>query len=140
MPRKSFYHIKLVEKIESVLRRMRWKAWFFLKKQCATKPSKTTYGDSNQDCFTNNVMSLKKKLYNVLKMVEFTNKRYQFDKVKQRPFILVFADKTNNIYEMNVKDYQKLLKENITVTYRKASIKPEKAISSDKKYNEEIRT
>ena len=72
-------------------------------------------------------------------MVEFTNKRYQFqaelkngfDKVKQRPVILVFADKTNNIYEMNVKDYQKLLKENITVTYKKASIKPEKAISSD---------
>ena len=42
MPSKSSYRIKLVEKVKSVLPRMRWKAWFFLKEQSATKPSEVT--------------------------------------------------------------------------------------------------
>ena len=56
MPSESSYRIKLVENIESVLRRMRWKAWFLLKEQCTTKPSKKLM-DSNQDRFPNNVLS-----------------------------------------------------------------------------------
>ena len=55
-------------------------------------------------------------------MVEFNNKRDQFpaelknniDKIKQR-----LEDKASNIYKMNIKNYQKLLKENITMKYKK---------------------
>ena len=45
----------------------------------------------------------------------------------------MFADKTSNIYKMNTKDYKELLKENITVADKKASIKLEKAITSEAK-------
>ena len=58
----------------------------------------------------------------MVKMVEFNNIRDQFpaelknntDKTKQ-----CLEDKTSNIYKMNTKNYQKLLKENITMKYKK---------------------
>ena len=54
----------------------------------------------------------------MVKMVEFNNKRDQLpaqiknniDKIKQ-----CLEDKTSNIYKMNTKNNQKLLKENITM-------------------------
>ena len=55
------------------------------------------------------------------------------DKIKQCPDILVFANKTSNIYKMNTKNCQKLLKENITVTYKKAPVNLEKVINSEAK-------
>ena len=55
------------------------------------------------------------------------------DKIKQCPDILVFVNKTSNIYKMNTKNCQKLLKENITVTYKKAPVNLEKVINSEAK-------
>ena len=56
-------------------------------------------------------------------MVEFSKKwdqlqaelKNDIDKINQCLVILVFADKTSNIYKMDTKIYQKLLQENITV-------------------------
>ena len=60
-------------------------------------------------------------------MVELNNKREKIqaelknnlDKITQCFDILVFEDKTSNIYKMNTKYCQKLLKENITMKYKK---------------------
>ena len=118
---------QIAEKIKSVLRRMRWKTRFFLKEQCATNPSKETYDFKTRllpkQC--NELEQFVKDLFNVVKIVEFNNKRDKFQvqlkndigKTKQYPDILVFAAKTSNIYKRNTKGYQKLLKKNITVTF-----------------------
>ena len=140
MPSESSYRIKLVEKIESVLRRMRWKAWFLLKEQCATKPSKKTYGFKSRS-FPEQCIELEqfeKDVFNVVKIVEFNNKRDKFqaqlkndiDKTKHclNIFCRMFAEKTSKMYKMIPKEYQKLFKENITVIYKKALFKLEKAI------------
>ena len=42
-------------------------------------------------------------------------------RIKETDFVLVSADKTTNMYKMSVQDYNKLLTENITKTYRKGS-------------------
>jgi len=42
-------------------------------------------------------------------------------KIKTSPNILVFADKTSNLYEVPPEHYKKLLKENVTKTYKKAN-------------------
>ena len=34
--------------------------------------------------------------------------------------MFIFAEKTNNIYEMKPQDHEKLIKENTTKTYQKA--------------------
>ena len=41
-------------------------------------------------------------------------------KINASPNILVFADKTSNIYEQNPEEHRKILKENITKAYKKA--------------------
>ena len=41
-------------------------------------------------------------------------------KIKSSPNIFVLADKTSNIYECKPEEQSKLLKENITKTYKKA--------------------
>ena len=47
--------------------------------------------------------------------------RNDVEKIKKSPNILVFADKTSNLYEVPPNHYMKLLKENVTKTYKKAN-------------------
>ena len=47
--------------------------------------------------------------------------------------MLIFADKTNNIYEMKPQEHEKLIMENITKTYQKAPGKLEKSINMEAK-------
>ena len=42
--------------------------------------------------------------------------------------VFIFADKTNNIYKAPPKQYKKLLKENVTRTYKKSTERLEKSI------------
>ena len=43
-PDKSSYTLKLMEKIESVVKRMRWKTYFYLNKETQQKQRKNTLG------------------------------------------------------------------------------------------------
>ena len=47
--------------------------------------------------------------------------------------MFIFADKTNNIYEMKPQDHEKLIMENITKTSKKAPEKLEEAINMEAK-------
>ena len=47
--------------------------------------------------------------------------------------MFIFADKTNNIYEMSTEYHEKLLKNNITKTYRKAPPKLANSINLEAK-------
>ena len=46
----------------------------------------------------------------------------------------MFADKTSNIYEMTLEEYNKLLKENITKTYKDAPSKLQASINFEAKH------
>ena len=41
-------------------------------------------------------------------------------KMKSSPNVFILADKTGNIHEYKPEEHSKLLKENITITYKKA--------------------
>ena len=45
--------------------------------------------------------------------------------------MFIFAEKTNNIYEMKPQDHEKLIMENMTKTYQKLRDKLEKAINME---------
>ena len=69
-----------------------------------------------------------KELINIINNVKFTNNESSFQKklladiteIKNSRNIYVFADKTNNVYKMPTSEHNKLLKENVTKTYKKA--------------------
>ena len=64
----------------------------------------------------------------MIRNAEFTNIRNEFrdhlnrdiESIRSTKNVLVFADKSTNLYELSRENYQKLLHENITQTHKKA--------------------
>ena len=69
-----------------------------------------------------------KKLFDIASSLKFRNTTYDFQKHLKQDIsiinsscdVLIFADKTNNIYKATPEQYKKLLKDNITKTYKKS--------------------
>ena len=55
-------------------------------------------------------------------------------KIKASPNVLVFTDKTTNIYQVSLSKYKKLLNDNVTKTYKKSADRLEKSINMEAKY------
>ena len=49
--------------------------------------------------------------------------------IKSSTDVLIFADETSNTYQATLKKYNKLLKDNITKSYKKSTDRLEKAIN-----------
>ena len=72
--------------------------------------------------------NFEKDVMNIVKNLELRKIKDEFQdrlkedvkKINASPNILVFADKPSNIYEQNPEEHRKILKENITKTYKKA--------------------
>ena len=100
IPAKPSYQLKLIDKIESVIKRMRWKAFFFLNgDNTKNNIEKETFGFKSKNCPAQRKM------------------KEDICKLKSSKSVYVFADKTTNIYEVPLDEYKKLLKENITKKY-----------------------
>ena len=73
--------------------------------------------------------------------IEFRNKPNEFQQklaadinsIRSSPNLVIPADKTTNLYEMSAKDYNKLLHDNITKSYKKASDSFETEINREAK-------
>ena len=132
LPTPDHYRRTLIEKIESFVTRLRWKAHFFL------SPESTNDKQQQNDALVHGLKSSKappqvKELSafedDLVKMTEnlefrpvndaFLNKLSKdADKIRKSPNMPIFADKTRSIYEMNPDQYDKLLTENVTETYK----------------------
>ena len=59
--------------------------------------------------------------------------REDLNKIKSSRNLLLFADKTTNLYEMPTDQYKTLLNNNITKTYRKADYNAKRSIDNEAK-------
>ena len=112
---------------------MRWKAHFFLQENEEDQESmkRENYGFMTKKCPPQcaDLDNFEKDLMNVINKLEFKkiNDKFQrklkedIKKVRESPNMLVFADKSTNVYELKPEDHQKFLQNNITKTYKKAS-------------------
>ena len=133
IPSSKSYKLKLIEKTESFIKRMRWKAHFFLQENEEGQESmkRENYGFMTRKCPPQcaDLDNFEKDLMNVINKLEFKkiNDKFQrklkedIKKVRESPNMLVFADKSTNVYELKPEDHQKFLQNNITKTYKKAS-------------------
>ena len=129
-----------------MIKRVRWKAYFFLNDtKNESNESNNISGtqnnhDSNFGFKTKNtppqcaeLQKFEEDLFNLARNLQFkkTNSQFQNElksdvsRIKSDPNVLVFADKTSNIYQFSKSDHNKLLKENVTKTYKKAPPKLE---------------
>ena len=126
---KSAYLKRIIEKIESVIRRMRWKA-LLSERPRDGDPSKT-YGfpSTKAPPPVEHLADFENDLYDLVRSIQFTPHLNEFQKQLHRDVkeiinskdVFVSADKTPNIYRMTGDKYRKLLNENITKSYKTTS-------------------
>ena len=150
IPSQNTYLKCLTDKVENFIRRLRWKAFWFDKNSNNSndKNDENDEATSNYRFKTNktpptntHLKSFEDELYEMIRNIEFTNRRDHFQSqlrqdvrdIRSSENVLVFADKTSNLYEVDKEQYNKLLKDNITRTYRKADRGVKDAIDSEAK-------
>ena len=140
IPTDSTYIKCLIEKTESFIKRVRWAAFWYERKQ----NNRNADPNENQDEEQNDNFGFKsprtppqnrflkafeKDMYQLINKVEFDNRRNHFQRqlkndvrdIKSDNRITVAADKSPKLYEMSVEDYGKMLLDNITKAYKKTN-------------------
>ena len=130
LPKKNEYLKTFIEKTEHFIRRMRWKAHHFLNK---TEPTAyETYGFKSRRSppQINELIPFEDDMTNLIQNIKFNDTKCSFqgklnsdikNKIKRPDTLLIPADKTTNFYAMNPSSYDKLIKENVTKTYKKSN-------------------
>ena len=137
------YQLHLIDKIERLVKHMRWRAFYYLNQQKSNNEIKETFGFRSMKCPPpcSGLIPFEKDLSDMVTSLKFRHVKDSFQralsqdirKIKSSPNVFVFANKTNNIYEMSKDHYKKLLHDNVTKTYQKAPPKLEASINMEAK-------
>ena len=132
IPSPATYTGKLIERTEDLIKRMRWRAFFFLKRDEETDgpETKETFGFRTRKCppRVEDLEAFEDDLLRLIENVQFRKTKNDLqerlkkdmEKIKQCNKVIVPADKTRNLYVVNKVQYNKLLRDNITKSYRPA--------------------
>ena len=127
------HKLKLAEKIEAVIKRMRWKAFYF-EQSYTHNNSKNTYYGLTSDKTPPPIKLLElfeKDLFKIVEKIKFRRISCEFpDKLNSDIKVIKSswktlktpADKTSNFYEITKEKYVQLLHNSITKTYKKKNI------------------
>lgn len=123
------YKKRLIEKTELFLRRIRWKAFFYLNPLPSTR-APNTYGFNTRQTppVVSELKVFENRLLNLIQNIEFqtvsdhfqTQLRKDTRAIRNDSNIYVKADKTTNFYKMDKNGYNDLLNKNINKNYKKA--------------------
>lgn len=153
IPSRNSFKKRLIEKVESVIKRMRWKALFFMKDNDDSRRENTettqdvaeddncNFGFKSRKCppQIKELIPFEDDMLQMIENLRFRNTSNQFqDKlrediknIKRSGKLLIPADKTRNLYEMDNPLCEKLLRENITKSYQTTSLKTVDRINSE---------
>ena len=126
LPSQDFYRKRLIDKVENVVNRMRWKSHFFLHEPNATAEYNFGLKSKKSPPVVIEMKAFEEDLINMMENIQFRkvtdtfldNLNNDLKKVKSSPNVLVFADKTRNVYETSADNYNKILNGNVTKTYK----------------------
>ena len=114
--------------LSSVLKRMRWKAFFSLNPSTESRSGKFNLKSRRCPPPIEDLKPFENDMFKMIENLRFKNVRNSFQdklkrdimKINSSDKVLVFADKSRNVYELEKPQYEKLLRENITKSYRKS--------------------
>ena len=145
-PSHQSYKPLLIDKIESIIKRIHWKTYFFTENKAATleEPRKQTYGfkSEHHPSQSKYLEAFEKDLFNIANSLKFRPVQNDFQQkmkediaqIKSSTDAFIFTDKTNNVYTSSPEEYKKLLFNNITKCYRTSTDHLEKAINIEAKH------
>ena len=115
IPSERSYKLQLMDKIDQVIKRMRYKAFFYTNK---SKDTQETCGLKSLNCppKIKEMILLEKDLWNLVNKLKFRKIKSNFQRqlnedvrvIKRSNKVLVFADKTSNICKLDTDEYKKL--------------------------------
>ena len=144
----SFNYLKcLVSKTEDFVKRLRWKAFWYERKLEAQaenqNPENNAINEEEEEQFSSygfrsprtpppsdHLKPFENDLFKLINELEFDYKPNHFQRqlktdvheIRSSDKMTVPADKSPNLYEMETDQYQRLLRNNITTSYRKSQI------------------
>ena len=132
IPARNSYLKKLIEKTENLIKRIRWKAFFYEKNTNSDEndynEDNENYGFKSRKCPPQNdeLCNFESDLYDMIKNIEFKRQHNEFQEKLQRDIktinkstkAFIPADKTTNFYEIDKTTHDKLLMDNLTSTYK----------------------
>ena len=147
IPTERNYKLQLMEKIERVIKRMRWKAHFYNERKEAKESEiqtiPETYGLKSLNCppQLKELIQFERDLLDIIKSLKFRKSRNHFQKrlnddintTHNTNTTLLFADKTSNLYKLKKEQHQKMLNDSITTTYKKTRDNIHNKINTDGK-------
>ena len=150
LPNKDTYRKNLIQNVESFTKRIRQKA-FFIERQCKDSNEITAnFGFKSVKIppKNENLNEFESDLYDMVQNIEFEKVKSNFQiqlsndvkNIKNNPNLLVPADKTNNVYELTIEEYNKLLIENISKKYKRIAVSAINSINTDEKLSQKILT
>ena len=126
-----------MDKINQVIKRMRWKAFFYMNR---SEDTQETYGlkSLNGPPKIKEIVLFKKDLWNLVNKLKFRKIKSNFQRhlnedireIKRSNKVLVFADKMSNIYKLDTDEYKKLT-EAVTSAYKKVPDKINDKINTE---------
>ena len=124
---KKLYLEILIDKVELLIKRMRWKAPFFENESEST--SKHGFKTCKCPPQHKDLMKFENDFQKMISNLHFRRVKNNFQNrlkndtrsIQSSKKVFVFADKTRNIYEMEKAHYEKLLTDNITKTYKQSN-------------------
>ena len=138
IPGKMEYLQKLIDSAEKFIKSLRWRTHFFLNPSKDNKKEKNTFGfrSTKTPPKIPELKTFEDKFLDLVQNVQFNDNSNDFQKklnqdrkeISKNERLLVAADKTTNFYKVKREDYNKLLDNNITKTYKKAPDTLEKCI------------
>ena len=132
LPGKNEYLKRFIEKTEHFIRRQRWKANYFLNGTESTTNKSYSFKSRNSPPQINELLPFEEDMNRLIQSIQFKDTKSNFqrklncdikNKIKKPNTLLIPADKTTNFYTMNPSSYDKLVKENVTKTYKKSNDK-----------------
>ena len=134
--------MKFIEKTELFMKRIRWKAHFFINLK-STENKQETYGFNTQKSppVIDELKEFEESMARLIQSIEFEKKPNTFqaklhqdiNAIKNDSKLRIKADKTTNYYKMNPEKYNDLVNKNVTKTYKKSNKNEVEAMNRDAK-------
>lgn len=127
IPNNDTYMKCMVDKVDNFIKRLRWKAFFFEHPE-STNTDKNNFNFKSEKTPPQHdgITPFENDLYELIKNIKFSDVNHKFQSqlnkdintIKSSNTIFVQADKSTNLYQVKMKDYKKLLVDNVTATYQ----------------------
>ena len=141
LPSRNNYIYKLIEKTELLLKRMRWKAFFFDSPDTNNESFKTIYKSKKCPPQMHDLKMFENDMIKMIENIKFKATSNEFldllqkdvRKIRSSNKVLVQADKTQIFYQLDKENYKKILNDNVTKIYQKTQTTTKKQIDYEAK-------